>query len=67
MFHIKSGFEFELLRLIRHVHDFLPDFELELIRLIRENNFETLFSRIHAQVTQTSKYLCLGLNLDSSD
>ena len=36
--HIKSVFEFELLRLISYVHDFLPDLEIELIRLIREKN-----------------------------
>ena len=54
MYHIRSGFEFELLRLIRHIHDFLPGFEIELIRLIREKNFETSFSKVHDQVTQTS-------------
>ena len=44
MYYIKSGFEFELLRHIRHVHDFLLDFEIELIILIREKNFEALVS-----------------------
>ena len=66
MYHIKSVSEFELLRLISYVHDSLPDFEIELIRLIREKNFETLFSKVHAQVTHTSMYSCLGLKLDSS-
>ena len=66
MFHIKSGFEFDLLRLIRLGHDFLPDFEIELIRLISEKNFESLFSKVYDQVTQTSMCLCLGLKLDSS-
>ena len=66
MFHFKSGFEFDLLRLIRLGHDFLPDFEIELIRLISEKNFESLFSKVYDQVTQTSMCLCLGLKLDSS-
>ena len=66
MYDIKSDFEFELLRLIRHVHDFLPDLEIELIRLISEKNFETLLSKVHAQATQPSMHLCLCLKLDSS-
>ena len=49
---IKSGFEFELLSLIRHVHDFISAFQIELIRLISEKNFETLFSKVPVQVTQ---------------
>ena len=60
---IKSGFGLELLRLISFVHDFLPDFEIELIRLIREKNFETLFSKVHDQVTHTSMCLCIFLLL----
>ena len=58
---IKSGFEFELLSLIRHVHDFISAFQIELIRLISEKNFETLFSKVPAQVTQTSMCLCLSV------
>ena len=58
---IKSGFEFELLSLIRHVHDFISAFQIELIRLISEKNFETLFSKVDAHVSQTSMCLCLSV------
>ena len=63
---IKSGFEFKLHRLIRHVKNFIFAFQIELIRLIIKKNFETLFSKVCAQVTQTSLCLCLGVKLDSS-
>ena len=63
---IKSGFELELLRLIRHVKNFISVFQIELIRLIRKKIFETLFSKVRAQVTQTSMCSCLGVKYCSS-